>query len=150
MTLNSVKPRSSIRRLSSSMICVTDWLLRLVMILSEDCVLSGIRLPFEVRRATRHSAGFDGDARDLGHVAAGGGRGAVLGIAALADVHVRGVPVPPVVGRGDGLEGGVVLGCLVQDVGGSGDAHAHTLPASRRSMACSLLFTIPAACARCT
>src|SRR5579871_121833 len=46
MTLNTVKPRSAIRRLSPSMVCATDLLLGLVMTPSEDCVLSGIRLPF--------------------------------------------------------------------------------------------------------
>jgi hypothetical protein len=50
MTLNTVKPRSAIRRLSPSMVCATDLLLGLVMTPSDDCVLSGIRLPFEVRR----------------------------------------------------------------------------------------------------
>src|SRR5215470_16738534 len=51
MTLNTVKPRSAIRRLSPSMVCATDLLLGLVMTPSEDCVLSGMRLPFEVRRS---------------------------------------------------------------------------------------------------
>src|SRR5215470_12877345 len=51
MTLNTVKPRSAITRLSSSMVCATDWLLGLVMTPPEDCVLSTIRLPFEVRRS---------------------------------------------------------------------------------------------------
>src|SRR6266487_903548 len=46
MTLNTVKPRSAIRRLSPSMVCGTDLLLGLVMTPSEDCVLSSIRLPF--------------------------------------------------------------------------------------------------------
>src|SRR6476469_4899514 len=46
MTLNTVKPRSAIRRLSPSMVSGTDLLLGLVMTPSEDCVLSGIRLPF--------------------------------------------------------------------------------------------------------
>jgi hypothetical protein len=32
------------------MVCGTDLLLGLVMTPSDDCVLSGIRLPFEVRR----------------------------------------------------------------------------------------------------
>src|SRR6185312_13141790 len=50
MTLNTVKPRSAIRRLSPSMVCATDLLPGLVMTPSEDCVLSGIRLPSEVRR----------------------------------------------------------------------------------------------------
>src|SRR5271165_4756169 len=47
MTLNTVKPRSSITRLSPSMVCGTDLLLGLVMTPSDDCVLSSIRLPFE-------------------------------------------------------------------------------------------------------
>src|SRR5215471_13487047 len=51
MTLNTVKPRSAIRRLSPSMVCATDLLLGLVMTPSEECVLSSIRLPFEVRRS---------------------------------------------------------------------------------------------------
>src|SRR5215472_16244194 len=51
MTLNTVKPRSAITRLSPSMVCATDLLLGLVMTPSEDGVLSGIRLPFEVRRS---------------------------------------------------------------------------------------------------
>src|SRR6185437_13621770 len=46
MTLNTVKPRSAIRRLSPSMVCATDLLPGLVMTPSEDCVLSAIRLPF--------------------------------------------------------------------------------------------------------
>jgi pimeloyl-ACP methyl ester carboxylesterase len=46
-----VKPRSAIRRLSPSMVCATDLLPGLVITPSEDCVLSGIRLPFEVRRS---------------------------------------------------------------------------------------------------
>src|SRR6266516_2368439 len=46
MTLNTVRPRSAIRRLSPSMVCATDLLLGLVMTPSEDCVLSSIRLPF--------------------------------------------------------------------------------------------------------
>src|SRR5215470_722941 len=50
MTLKTVKPRSAISRVSPSIICVTDLLLVLVMTPSEDCVLSSIRLPFEVRR----------------------------------------------------------------------------------------------------
>src|SRR5262245_26893723 len=50
MTLNTVKPRSAITRLSPSMVCATDWLLGLVMTPSEACVLSGIRLPFQIRR----------------------------------------------------------------------------------------------------
>src|SRR4249920_1424062 len=50
MTLNTVKPRSAITRLSPSMVCATDLLLGLVMTPSEACVLSSIRLPFEVRR----------------------------------------------------------------------------------------------------
>src|SRR6185437_13701109 len=45
MTLNTVKPRSAIRRLSPSMVCGTDLLLGLVMTPSEDCVLSSIRPP---------------------------------------------------------------------------------------------------------
>jgi len=49
--LNTVKPRSAITRFSPSMVCGTDLLLGLVMTPSEDCVLSGIRLPFEVRRS---------------------------------------------------------------------------------------------------
>src|SRR5215831_8514389 len=51
MTLNTVKPRSAIRRLSPSMVCATDLLLGLVMTPSEDCVLSSIRFPFEVGRS---------------------------------------------------------------------------------------------------
>src|SRR5271165_1007916 len=51
MTLNTVKPRSPIRRLSPSMVCGTDLLLGLVMTPSEDCALSGIRLPFGARRS---------------------------------------------------------------------------------------------------
>ena len=39
MTLNTVKPRSSIRRLSPSMVCGTDLLLGLVMTPFDDCVL---------------------------------------------------------------------------------------------------------------
>src|SRR6516162_6367520 len=50
MTLNTVKPRSAITRLSPSMICATDLLLGLVITPSEDCVLSTIRRPFEVLR----------------------------------------------------------------------------------------------------
>src|SRR5208282_6442927 len=46
MTLNTVKPRSAIRRLSPSMVCATDLLLGLVMTPSEDCVLSSIRASF--------------------------------------------------------------------------------------------------------
>ena len=49
--LNTVKPRSAIRRLRPSMVCATDLLLGLVMTPSEDCVLSRIRLSFEVRRS---------------------------------------------------------------------------------------------------
>jgi hypothetical protein len=41
--------RSAIRCLRASMVCGTDLLLGLVMTPSEDCVLSGIRLPFEVK-----------------------------------------------------------------------------------------------------
>src|SRR5262245_32328343 len=51
MTLNTVKPRSAIMRLSPSMVCATDLLLGLVTTPSEDCVLPSIRLPFEVRRS---------------------------------------------------------------------------------------------------
>jgi hypothetical protein len=46
MTLNTVKPRSAITRLSPSMVCATDVPLGLVMTPSEDSVLSGIRVPF--------------------------------------------------------------------------------------------------------
>jgi hypothetical protein len=34
-----------------SMVCATDLLLGLVMTPSDDCVLSGIRLPFDMRRS---------------------------------------------------------------------------------------------------
>jgi hypothetical protein len=40
MTLNTVKPRSAIRRLSPSMVCATDLPPGLVMTPSEDCVLA--------------------------------------------------------------------------------------------------------------
>src|SRR3954470_22359969 len=60
---------------------------------------------------------------DLLHVAAGGGRGIVLGAAALARDHVGGVPVPPVMRRGDRLERAVAVGRLVQEVGESLDLH---------------------------
>src|SRR5215470_645052 len=56
MTLNTVKPRSAISHLSPSMVSATDLLLGLVMTPSEDCVLSGIRLPFEM---TRGCAGWE-------------------------------------------------------------------------------------------
>src|SRR4051812_50087360 len=60
---------------------------------------------------------------DLLHVAPGGGRGLVLGAAALARDHVGGVPVPPVVRRGDRLERAVAVGRLVQQGGEGLDVH---------------------------
>src|SRR3974390_3738438 len=45
MTLNSVKPRSAITRVSRSTVCATDLLLCLVMIPAKDCGLSSIRTP---------------------------------------------------------------------------------------------------------
>src|SRR6185437_3770223 len=45
MTLNSMKPRSSIRRVSPSTVSATDWLLGLVMIPAEDCGLSTVSAP---------------------------------------------------------------------------------------------------------
>src|SRR5215831_16583447 len=54
MTLNTVKPRSVIRRLSRSTVSTTDLLLCLVMIPAEDFGLSSIRAPmffgFKIQR----------------------------------------------------------------------------------------------------
>src|SRR6478752_6405053 len=57
------------------------------------------------------------DVLDLRHVAAGGRVGLVRGAPIFASVQVRGVPIPPVVRGGDGLERAVMIGGLVQKIG---------------------------------
>jgi hypothetical protein len=63
------------------------------------------------------TAGSHDDVLDLRHVAVGGGGRLLRGAPLLASVHVRGVPVPPVVRRGDRLERAVVDRGLVQELG---------------------------------
>jgi delta 1-pyrroline-5-carboxylate dehydrogenase len=65
----------------------------------------------------------DDDVLDLRHVAPGGRGGLLRRGPALARVHVRRVPVPPVVRWGDRLERAVMLGRLVQEICQGGDVH---------------------------
>ena len=71
----------------------------------------------------RSSAGRD-HAVGLLHVRVGGRVGLRGGVAVLASGEVGRVPVPPVVLRGDGLEGAVVLGGLGQQLGQRGGVGA--------------------------
>src|SRR5262249_629321 len=53
-----------------------------------------------------------------------------LGVSALAGVHVRGIPVPPVMRRGHRLKRAVMLGRLVQELSQAGNVlelHIHDL-----------------------
>ena len=68
----------------------------------------------------RASSGHD-DVLDLCHVAPGVRSGILWGAPGLARAHVRRVPVPPVVRRGDRLEFAVMLGGLAQQLGLGGD-----------------------------
>ena len=79
----------------------------------------------------------DDDVLDLRHVAPGGRGGLLRGAPALASVHVRRVPVPPVVRRGDRLERAVMLGRFMQELCESRNVHRHTRPGSRSLISCS-------------
>ena len=70
----------------------------------------------------------DDDVLDLRHVAIGG-RGRFVRRASAPGVHVRGVPVPPVMRRGDRLELAVAHGGLEQELGQlPGVPHLHPGP----------------------
>ena len=60
---------------------------------------------------------------DLRHVATGGRGGLLRGAPALASVHVRRIPVPPVVRWGDRLERAVMLGRFMQELCKSRNVH---------------------------
>src|SRR5688500_3981565 len=79
------------------------------------------------------------DAFGLGHVTPGGRGGLVRRALALASVHVRGVPVPPVMWWGDRLECAVTLRRFVQQICEGSDLHVSppTLggPTTRRGRA---------------
>src|SRR5689334_13607743 len=66
------------------------------------------------------------DVLDLRHMATGDRGGFVRSVPALTRVHVRRVPVPPVVPRGDGLERAVMFGGFVQELRKRRDVDRHT------------------------
>ena len=63
------------------------------------------------------------NASDLRHVDPGGVRCLLRSAAMLARVHVRGVPIPPVVGRVSLLVVVMVVGCLMQKLCQSGNVY---------------------------
>ena len=83
------------------------------------------------------SHGRDDNVLDLCHVARGGRGGLLRGAPALASVHVRRVPVPPVVRWGDRLERAVMVGRFMQELCASRNVHHHTRPGSRSLISCS-------------
>src|ERR687891_2943582 len=85
-----------------------------------------IPIPGRFRKGWRRGCSRRGrrdHALDLRHVAAGGGGSLIRAASALPGVHVRGVPVPPVVLWGDLLVRVVPLGRFVQQVCQRGDVH---------------------------
>src|SRR3954471_18304384 len=89
---------------------------------------------FRVQRPLRASSGGGNDVLDVRHVAPGGVGGLVRSAPALASVHVRRVPVPPVVRWGGRLERAVTLGRLMQQIRQGGDVHcqsSHSRPGIR-------------------
>ncbi len=82
-------------------------------------------LPDTIVHGDFHSGNWrSDDGLDLCHVAPGGRGGLVRVAPGFARDHVRRVPVPPVVRRGDGLERAVMQGRLVQQISPGGDVRA--------------------------
>src|SRR5437762_7201816 len=82
--------------------------------------------PAVSRRAStrgRASSWRDDNVLDLRHVATSGGGGLLRSVPALASVHVRRVPVPPVVRWGDRLERTVMFGRFMQELCKRRDVH---------------------------
>src|SRR3954454_14043699 len=71
------------------------------------------------------------------HVQVGGGGGRFGRVPLLTRGKVGRVPVPPVVRRRRRLEGAVVLGRLLQELGEAGDVHTDQRPGRRVLISCS-------------
>ena len=74
---------------------------------------------------------------DLRHVASGGLRGLVRRDPALARVHVRRVPVPPVVRLGDRLERAVPDRVSCRSSASAAESPGPTRPGSRCLISCN-------------
>ena len=79
---------------------------------------AGLRLP--------GLSGRDDNVLNVRHIAPGGCGSLLGGAPALPSVHVRCVPVPPVVRWGDRLERAVMLGRLMQELCESPNIDRHT------------------------
>src|SRR3954454_5838115 len=76
------------------------------------------------------SSGRNDNLLHLRHVAPGGSGGLLRGAPALASVHIRRVPVPPVMWWGDRLERAVLFRRFVQELCESCNIH-RSLPARK-------------------